>query len=111
MDRLPDRQIDRHLETAELDLEAVEAVVNGYATSAQHERVEAQWEGEELPTQRQMHMTPKPMPRPVYEVEPPEPRLILSCSSESVVCGWLVLFTLAGCLLVASAVLLGLSFI
>lgn len=103
----PERQIERHLETAELDLEAVEAVVNGYATSAQHDRIDAQWEEDEPPQpELQMHKA-----RPVYEVEPPEQPLMLSFSSEPVVCAWLVLCTISACMLIASATLLGLSFL
>lgn len=90
-----------------MDLEAVEAVVNGYATSAQHDRIDAQWEENEPPQpELQMHKA-----RPVYEVEPPEQRLMLSFSSEPVVCAWLVLCTISFCMLIASATLLGLSFL
>ena len=105
------RQIERHLDTASLDLEAVEATVNGYATQAQQARVDAQRTSEEKLSAPRALTEADWGPPPVYEVEPLEARFVLSCSSEPAVCSWCVAMVLALCVFVASATLLGLSFL
>lgn len=105
------QQIERHLETAQLDLEAVEASVNGDATPAQRARLRAAETNDSMPTPAMLPAPEHDAPLPIYEVEPLETRITLSCSSESLVCGWLICFAFAICLLIASIVLLGLSFL